>query len=513
MIAVASLKASFMNFRSSRVFGLALGFVFGVGFCGAMMVGVFGQGLKREWVRQFSLDASKTNQATHIALAPDGNVVVAGSATGPSEDLDYVAVKYTPNGDEVWRARYDMFDDLLRGMTIDPAGNVVVTGSSDTVKFSRDGKFLWAQPVGGRAVIANAQYVYVTGFSDVDIATAQLENNHTDGREVWRRTVDGERHQTDVGQKLAFDTEGNVFVGGQLGMFTAQSRNCPGPDCDTRFIVLSYASDGTQKLFGFTRQYAGGLPTSKVEVKSIVFLPGFIVLAGTSGGMSTFIAGFDMNGAEKFTFNHYLVGGYGANKTIVDRNSGKLVFTGRSSYDEAFVGMADTAYNYQQIWKFPAAVSNDLLQNACGDFYVGGQKVNGFNSRTMFVAKVLTNGRQTSLDVMHPEAGDGRSIASSMVIDSVNSLFVVGTSWNTAGGTEFLTVKYVDEGPVGVREDGALVMQFFGAANQPYVLEGSESFVGWESVATNVANGEGMVEFVETNGAAGAHRFYRGRQE
>src|SRR5205809_515148 len=120
---------------------------------------LFAQTLQREWVRNYSLMQTKFNQASAIGVAPDGNIVVAGTSQNANGDIDYYVIKYKPNGDQVWATRYDSVNsgnDQLRGMTVDPSGNIIVTGTTDTVKFNSTGLFIWSQPLGGRAIIANA---------------------------------------------------------------------------------------------------------------------------------------------------------------------------------------------------------------------------------------------------------------------------------------------------------------------------------------------------------------------
>src|SRR5688500_8470869 len=89
----------------------------------------FAQTLHRSWVRTHNAYPQKTNRAQAIAVTPDGNLVVAGScnAYGPQPGFDYAIIKYSPNGDELWRTRYDLLDDSIFAMAIDPAGNVIVT--------------------------------------------------------------------------------------------------------------------------------------------------------------------------------------------------------------------------------------------------------------------------------------------------------------------------------------------------------------------------------------------------
>src|ERR1051325_2709804 len=103
---------------------------------------VLAQPLQREWVRNYFNVQTKINQATAIALAPDGNIVVAGTSQNAAGDNDYEIIKYKPNGDEAWNIRHgsaNAGNDECRAMTLDPVGDIIVTGTSETIKISPSG--------------------------------------------------------------------------------------------------------------------------------------------------------------------------------------------------------------------------------------------------------------------------------------------------------------------------------------------------------------------------------------
>src|SRR5258707_1457549 len=110
---------------------------------------------QQAWVKRYSLVSSKTNQATAIALAPDGNLIIAGSSASTNGDLDYVAIEYSPAGQQLWLTRYDSpahGQDRLRGMALDSSGNVILTGTSTTLKVGTNGAVAWSAPYECRAV-------------------------------------------------------------------------------------------------------------------------------------------------------------------------------------------------------------------------------------------------------------------------------------------------------------------------------------------------------------------------
>src|SRR3989442_1594708 len=101
-------------------------------FCSLLAVQGFSQ-IQQAWVKRYSLVSSATNQATAMALSPEGNIIVAGSSAGSNGDLDYTLIKYAPNGQQVWLARYDSATngaDQLRGLAVDTNGNSLLTGTS-----------------------------------------------------------------------------------------------------------------------------------------------------------------------------------------------------------------------------------------------------------------------------------------------------------------------------------------------------------------------------------------------
>ena len=77
--------------------------------------------------------ANSEDFAHAIAVDAAGNVYVTGWSLGLGNHSDYATIKYDPDGNELWVARYNgpgNSTDVATAIALDAAGNVYVTGES-----------------------------------------------------------------------------------------------------------------------------------------------------------------------------------------------------------------------------------------------------------------------------------------------------------------------------------------------------------------------------------------------
>lgn len=198
------------------------------------------------WVKKYNGTGNGNDFAVSVAIDAAGNVYVTGSSYSglTPNDWDYTTIKYDAVGNELWVRKHNgraNDSDAGRVVTVDPFGNVYVTGNSDngengwdyealgwdyaTIKYDRDGNELWVREYNGpgnsnddpRAIALDPLgNVYVTGSSigntsNRDFATIKYDR---EGNEVWVIRYNGPNNVPDGLPRLALDAAGNVYVGG-----------------------------------------------------------------------------------------------------------------------------------------------------------------------------------------------------------------------------------------------------------------------------------------------------------
>jgi len=140
-----------------------------------------------------------------VAVDSSGNVFVAGTfdqtidlgggTLRTAGGRDIFVAKFSPTGTYIWQKSFGSTgDDWVRGLAVDGAGNVVLTGQFvNTINF------------GGPAMTSS-------GFEDIFLAKL----SGADGSYVWSRSF-GSSSTTDAGYGVAVDGSNNVAITGFFG--------------------------------------------------------------------------------------------------------------------------------------------------------------------------------------------------------------------------------------------------------------------------------------------------------
>src|SRR5678816_4513064 len=127
--------------------------------------------LAQQWVKRVNGTGNSMDAITAMAVDKAGNVYVTGYSFSGANDNDYVTIKYNSSGVQQWLARYNgpgSGSDVPASVFVDNSGYVYVTGSSDalpgtyidndaaTVKYSPQGVQLWVARYAGTLARADA---------------------------------------------------------------------------------------------------------------------------------------------------------------------------------------------------------------------------------------------------------------------------------------------------------------------------------------------------------------------
>jgi uncharacterized delta-60 repeat protein len=210
------------------------------------------------WVQRYDGTGHSSDYPTAITVDSQDNIIVSGYSQSEGSGDDFVTIKYSPSGQQLWTKQYNGIGnggDCPMAIGVDAKGSVYVAGAEGfyctLIKYSSEGRLLWVRHQGEGSVTAmaldDAGNVYITGFarnpnnSYNDYVTAKY---NPAGSLRWLRRYDGPGHLDDIATSLAVDAQKNVYV-------TGYSKGLQNDyDCAT----IKYNSDGMRL---WVRRYNG----------------------------------------------------------------------------------------------------------------------------------------------------------------------------------------------------------------------------------------------------------------
>ncbi len=184
------------------------------------------------WEKRYSIASNTSEKPIDLKLDSEGNPYVAGY----SLDNRYFALKLNPDGEIVWSVVPE-FSGILSGMTLDPSGQLYLTGSayinSDhgdyaVVKLDSNGQILWQRfsDWRGNAVFVTLYAVTLDNHGDVylsgkmhwpnlsfesDLLTVKYS---AAGELIWVKTTDVSGDNNAYARSIVVDQDYNVYCAG-----------------------------------------------------------------------------------------------------------------------------------------------------------------------------------------------------------------------------------------------------------------------------------------------------------
>jgi len=351
-----------------------------------------------------------------MTIDASGNIYITGPADGGKKTgLDFVTVKYAPNGHLEWSAQYNgpsSGEDWPYAIAVDVNGNVFVTGRSFTSK---------------------------SGGSSYNFDYATVKYNPQGGL-VWARRFGSAGNKNDVAQDVKVDVTGNAYVTG----YTDASLVLGGGNA---IVTIKYNQSGdtawTAKYDVLPNIYGdSGNPNQEQAYSLAVDADGNVCIAGTvlvKYNSSGLIAWEDRSINDR-------------REVLVDHSNNVFTtgFSGKTSKYDASGNLLWETSSTAGFW--------DIALDQTGNVYVTGNISDASgNSSDFWTVKYDGNNNGSELwSRRFNGSANSTDFGRSITVDNSGNVYVTGHSTAASGRntiTVFRVIKYNDNGEQWVTTD------------------------------------------------------------
>jgi uncharacterized delta-60 repeat protein len=430
----------------------------------------FKPAVPHEWVARYNGPENRGDTPRAIAIDSSDNVYVTGSSEVSEIDMDYTTVKYSHDGNELWVARYGGpgTTAVSRAIAIDSYDNVYVTGNSmffpdvrdyATIKYSPDGNELWVARYNGpnnlydvasAIAIDSNDNIYVTGNSagsgtGRDYAT--IKYSPDSNQPIWVARYDGPGNGNDSGYAIAIDSEDNIYV-------TGESRRS-GISIRYDYATIKYSPDSNQLLW--VARYEGSANSSNAAVSIAIDSSDNIYVTGTRSlslderdwatikyspdGNELWVATYDGPGhgvdfAEAIAIdssdNIYVTGYSESSSTRADYTTVKY---SPDSNQPVWVASYNGPNNDTDVAKAIAVDSNDNV-------YVTGYSTSSGTNSDYATIKYSPDSNEAVWVARYDGPGNAGDSPKAIAVDSSGHIYVTGRSYRSGPYADYATIKY-----------------------------------------------------------------------
>lgn len=434
------------------------------------------------WDQRFNGPGDQGDEAVSIAVDAAGNSYVTGSAFALNGTLDFVTIKYSPSGQQLWLQSYNgTASDNDQGVKVvlDASANVYVTGYSKgsgtgdditTIKYSTSGAQQWVsvyngafngQDQGASIAVDASGNVFVTGFETTannfyfDCVTIMY---NAAGSQVWADIYDGTGNANDVGVDIVNDGAGNTYV-----VSTSDTLYNSQPNND--IVVLKYNNAGTRL---WRRVYWSPGYSYDIARKMCLDRNGNILICGYGGlanqGDNFYTIKYDPAGVCLWSqFYNYAVNTYEQPWGIITDSLNNVIVTGQgiTSVAAATTDYVTVKYNasgaFQWAARYNGAANNIdkayavALDDSLNIFVTGTSKA---NATTFNIATVKYDAAGNEKYVLIYDGVANQDDAGNAIAVKNTDIYVAGRS-ATASNDDYITLRY-SYSAVGINEQGLL---------------------------------------------------------
>jgi hypothetical protein len=468
------------------------------------------------------IDSGKADQAASVTTDSRGNVYIAGATAGDSSRADFTVVKLNAQGARQWTAKYSGSGNGVladaRAVVADTLGNIYAAGhlirSSDPsrmpelvlVKLDAQGRELWSRrhPAarGLRLGLDSQGDVYVGG----DVGGDWLVQKYASGGALqWSQRFNGTIGNNDHLTDLAVDGAGNVVA-------TGWTDSSDGLRQATDIAVVKFDTQGTrvwQRLYSDTTASDDKPWDLALDAAGNVYVTG-VSGVDTSGELPEFPVTlmYASDGALVFTRRG---DGFGGGAITVD-SSGEIFVAG--SRFTSHVTRLDAAGHVRWTTVLNTTATDKIAVAANGQIFVSGG---------VFATTQLDNaGRIIGEHRLASNNFRDRSV--DLAIDAFGTPYVVGTSFTSTitSSADIVALRFaVGDAPTPLAAPTNLTatasaqqvrLQWIDNADREsaYLIERCQG-AGCTDFSEIGRVGANVISFVDTNVSPNARLTYRVR--
>jgi len=438
-----------------QVMSLVISFVL-LSWCPGLLDSVRAEEVSLKWVSSY--DGPDGGDDTAVAAVVDGlgQLCVAGTSFGGTARRDILVIKYGPEGNESWSARYDSGgDDIAGALAADLSGNIHVSGISRNegeadelvlVTYRASGSEAWTSsypgPIGvemspGALALDRWGNAYVTWQAGDGDAEAVVLKFDAAGTLCWCSTFAGPGSDAAA---LALNGDGTLFAAG-----TSRDGDARGD-----YLIVKYDADG-ERLWSAAYQGPAGEDRALAlctDTSGRAFVSG---CSEAGHGWELATAAFDENGDMSWVSR---AGGnwdgvHASARIGLDHN-GCVVTTGCGSdgnggrehvtlrYDEAGTEL----WSYRTLLPAAGEAPVSLAVGGDGAVYLAGLGDPERGDATFALVKLDPTGVE-QWSANHIALGPGA--ASALVVDRAGRVFATGWAGPADGDLGIATLRYDQE--------------------------------------------------------------------
>jgi uncharacterized delta-60 repeat protein len=435
-----------------------------------------------QWIARFNGSWNANDHASAITLDSSGNVYVTGYSRTLNTATDYATIMYNGAGVQQWATCYDdqgNDSDEALAIAVDGSGNVCVTGRGAgagtgydyvTIKYSATGVELWSICYNGPGndedcataiAVDRSGTFYVTGYSTgsgtgYDYATIKY---NPEGAEMWSARYNGPGSYNDRANAIAVDGLGNVYVTGQVSI--------------SDYATVKYNAAGVKQWVAF---YNGpGNSDDRASAIAVSTL-GNVYVTGTSynsGSLRDYATiKYSPEGLQQWVARYDDSANYDDYATAIAVDELENVYvTGTGSGGANYATIKyNIAGEEQWIARYTGHVSveeqaNAIALDSFGNVYVTGVSYGSETSRDYATVKYDAAGiEQWVARYSGPSSSDDQ--ASGIAIDESGNVYVTGTSKGNSWSV-YTTIKYAQTRVAIKEQQGVTPTEFLLSPNFP----------------------------------------------